>query len=481
MKLFPDQAKLLRETIGALNSGKRTIMCLPTGGGKTVIAGRLIQQLNSAKQSALVLVHRHELVHQFMDTLAAVGLAPACGRLAAGDVEQAWLPFCIASVQTLRRRLISTRLDPDLIIIDEAHHAPAKTYTDIIRRFSQARLLGLTATPQRADGVGLDGLFDVIVSGPNTGELIKGGRLAPYRLFSVDIMDATGIKVVRGDYDKRALDAIADGKAIADVVAAIMEHARNKRMLVFATSIKASKDLAERLNDAGIVAEHIDGSSAITRKEREDILRRFASGITQAICNVDLISEGFDCPECDCVVMARPTASLTIYLQQAGRALRYSPGKTAAILDCVGNVAEHGAPSDIQSWSLVGQAANRRSKAAANSHVFCPTCGALINKKKEKECARCGWVVESKNKRDKREMKVGLAEIDVGLGAPLTLQTADDKPISADIRAAAKRAYNRGGFDALLKMGAEIGAGSEWAQRQLHMFTRHRWRSSKYR
>lgn len=473
MKLYDDQQDLLKRTVESLNAGRRTIMCLPTGGGKTVIAGRLIHNLNSINKSVLILVHRHELVRQFRATLESVGLGHRCSELTSGAKETAWLPFCIASVQTLVRRLDVTRLDPFLLIIDEAHHAAAASYRKIIARFPKAKLLGMTATPARTDGKGLDDLFDDIVSGAGIRHLIDIKRLSPYKIYAPKILNAQGIGVVRGDYEKKALDQIADGHAIADVVQAVRQRAATRRILVFATSRRASKDLASSLNAAGIRAEHIDGSSDTTMQRREQVLADFADGTIQAVCNVDLISEGFDCPECDCVVMARPTTSTVLYLQQIGRALRYRDGKCAVIIDCSGNMAYHGEPCMDRNWSLEGnnngKAGGHQNPNAPVNFMLCKVCGKLINKVTEDKCSNCGWEVP--DPRPMRQVDVELIEIEIGGGHTLTARSEDGELSSASKEMLARQAYKRGGMDGVLRVQEQLGLPLAWARKQVEKET----------
>ena len=467
-QLYADQQELLERVREAFTRHKRVVMQMPTGAGKTIIAGTIMQGLHARGGKALVLVHRRELMDQFYDTLAAAGLAEHIGRVQAGLTEVPYQAHQIASVQTLVRRLDKTRIRPSFIIVDEAHHIRAATYKKIIDRFPEAQVLGLTATPERLDGKGLDTAFDSLVCSLDTAELIRRGRLAPYEGMGVPILSGQGLKVRAGDYAKDELERIATGKALADVANAIVKHAAGRRAIVFNASRRASRRLVARLEQRGITAAHIDGDTPLG--EREQVLRQFAEGQINALCNVDLISEGFDAPACDAVVFARPTKSLTVYLQQAGRGMRPDPdkpGKRTLFLDCAGLIAEHGEPGAPRTWSLAGRG-KRQAQPPKPRICRCRVCGMRIPTPAS-QCQACGFQVQLVQAPGKPELQVELIRV---CGIDFQVERAHGgsykKP---SVAAAAKHAWRAGGAEALRELGKKLGYRPGWADLQIAMRT----------
>jgi superfamily II DNA or RNA helicase len=348
-----------------------------------------------------LLAHRAELVMQIAGTLARYGcqhhvVAPAAivrqchagqsaahGRSYVDAGAAAW----VCSVQTLARRLDTIPADcaPDLIVIDEAHHMTAGTlWGRVIDAYPSARLLAVTATPCRLDGRGLGveagGYADELIMGPTMRELIAAGALSPYRIYAPPTtLDLSGVRTRAGDYARDQLVGAVDRPGITG---SAVEHYQRltpgRRAVVFAVSVQHAQHVAADFRAAGISAEALDGSMAAD--ERDAILRRFGAGDTLVLTSCDLVSEGVDLPAIEVAILLRPTQSLSLYLQQVGRALRVSPGKReAVILDHVGAVRRHGMPDEDRAWSLDGAAA-RKSRAsdddadAVERISTCPSC-----------------------------------------------------------------------------------------------------------
>ncbi|WP_127075980.1 DEAD/DEAH box helicase [Rhodomicrobium lacus] len=380
--LRPYQAQLITDTRDALREVKSVLVQLPTGGGKTAIAAYMAGSAAKRRKRVVFGCHRRELIKQTMKTFQKVGIP--FGVIAADFTPDPRQPIQIASIPTLAKRL-DRYPAPDLYVPDEAHHAGAATWAEVIDSFARrgTKTVGLSATPERLDGTGLGRWFDTMVHGPSTAWLIENGFLSPYRLFAPGTIDVTGIKRMAGDFNKAALEERASTSAITgNAVEHYARFARGRRAMVFCVSIKHSMSVVERFQAAGFRAAHIDGKS----ENRDELIAAFETGQIQILCSVDLVSEGFDLPALECAILLRPTQSLALYLQQVGRALRTHPGKTEAIiLDHAGNSLPreqggrgHGLPDEDRIWSLEGRAAKKRASEADDEESVptrqCPMC-----------------------------------------------------------------------------------------------------------
>ena len=362
MQLYGYQEQLHADIDAAWDRGARhPLVQLATGGGKTALAAKLIQQTVAANRRVAVLVHRNELVRQWADALANVGIESRdIGVLVAGREVLPSLPAHIVSVQTLARRLDRPGIDaPDLIICDECHHAAARQYRAIHDLWPAATRLGLTATPARLDGLGLAPIYDSLVEGPTVAALIdwakehERGGLADYKILTIPVM-SRDLPRSKGDFKQGAAEeAASKPRVMARVASVWREHARDRRTLVFAVSRRHGRLLTASLVQAGAHAEFLDGTSHPI--ERRNCLDRFRTGATNVLVTVDLLFEGFDVPEADCMISARPTESIVVWLQSAGRVLRRKlDGRKAVILDCVGNTEKLGGPASPRTWTLAG-------------------------------------------------------------------------------------------------------------------------------
>ena len=384
-----------RQGIADLRAGfdagaQRAILCFPTGAGKTVTAAAMIRDAMAENKSVFFIVHRQELCHQASRTLTAFGIAH--GIIASG-LPQTDDPIQVVMAQTLMRRLYIIK-PPDLLVVDEAHHSLANTWKAIIKAYPGAKTVGLTATPQRLDGQGLAELYDAMVVGPSVQSLIEQGHLSDFEVYAPPIGISTeGIHTRAGDFAPDELANAIDKPTITgDAVATYMRLAAGKRAIVFCVSIKHSKNICAEFQSRGINAAHIDGNEH--RVRREQIVEAFAVGKLQVLCNVELVSEGFDVPAAEVVIMLRPTKSLGLYLQQAGRALRPKDGKMALILDHAANAIRHGLPDEQHDWSLDSkkrkQSASRDNKPTAWQ---CPICDRVLPVH-FLVCSTCGHITD---------------------------------------------------------------------------------------
>ena len=262
----------------------------------------------------------------------------------------------VASVATLWVRGMRSDAMPmpaaDLIIVDECHHAPANTYSKIVDHYPEAKVLGLTATPCRGDGRGLGGHFSKIVEAPQIAELIVEGHLVRSRVYAPVRPDLKGVHTRHGDYVEGELAVRMDTpKLVGDLVSHWIKFGERRRTIVFAVNVAHSLHICGEFRSCNIRAEHLDGATPLD--EREAILGRLASGKTEVICNCMVLTEGWDCPEVGCCVLARPTKKMGLFRQMIGRVLRPADGKADAIvLDHSGAVYRHGLPEDLMQWTL---------------------------------------------------------------------------------------------------------------------------------
>lgn len=402
--LRPYQLLALDKIAVAIAAGLRALLLvLSTGAGKTVIAAELIRRAVSEGQRVLFLAPRRELVQQTSAKLA--GLRHGLLLAGADDRLDLYAPVQVASVDTLRSRLIRrqrlTLPDFDLVIVDEAHLHVTEARKALLDFWPKALRIGLTATPTRKDGRALGLLFDRLIEPTSTAELTRQGYLAPARYFSVSTPDLERVRTVAGDYNAKDLDgAMNRPQLVGDIVEHWLKHAPTRRTVVFATSIKHSAALAEAFLHVGVAAEHVDADTPAVM--REETFKRFRRGETQVLCNCFLASYGFDLPELDCVILARPTKSLMLYLQMIGRGLRAAPGKrNCLILDHSGAVHTHGFATDPRIWTLEGEQALVKPDAPSKGRpqekmLTCPECACLFTG--ARLCPECGYFFAPKGK-----------------------------------------------------------------------------------
>ena len=391
--LRPYQSDIIAETRGHMLSGQRSILIrAPTGSGKTILTAHMLKTAADKGMPSLFVVHRRELIKQSIRAFDQVGVPH--GVVAAGFVEDPRHMVQICSVGTLARRLNKVR-EPRLVIWDECHHLAAGSWAAIYSAYRKAFHIGLTATPIRLDGTGLGKWFSVMVEGPSVSWLIENGFLSPYKMYAPTTLNLSGVHTRMGDFVRSELSAAMDKPSITgDAVREYKKLAQGRRAVVFCVSIEHSKHVVSQFQAAGFKAEHVDGETPA--ELRDQAIRRFESGETQILSNVDLFGEGFDLPSLEVSILLRPTQSLGLYLQQVGRALRPSPGKThAIILDHAGNCSRHGLPDDDREWSLEGRAKRQGQKEQQVSVKICPKCFAAQTAGKA-SCLYCGTEFEIK-------------------------------------------------------------------------------------
>jgi superfamily II DNA or RNA helicase len=351
--------------------------------GKTVVFSAITASAVERGRRVLILVHRRELLRQASSKLTAAGLNH--GLIAAG-IPTSCQPVQVASVQTIARRLSRIDWQPDLIIIDEAHHATAGQWERTLQHWPTAYRLGVTATPCRLDGRGLRSAFDHLVLGPSMADLVSAGYLTSARIYAPpQVADLSGIRTRAGDYANDQAAAAMDRPTVTgDAIAHYQRLAAGQQAIAFCCNIAHAKSVCAAFLAAGIRAVLLLG----TTTDRDQVVADFGAGLLQILVTVDVVSEGFDVPAASVAILLRPTKSLGLYLQQVGRVLRPAPGKQAAlILDHVGNVTRHGFPDDHRDWTL-DDGIRRTAGTAAPSVRTCPECYAAF--KPAPICPVCG-------------------------------------------------------------------------------------------
>ena len=408
MELRDYQKDIIAKTRSNMRHGVRAnLIQSPTGSGKTLLTAHMLKTAAEKGMASWFVVHRRELIKQSRDAFDGEGVKH--GIIAANmDVAKTAL-IQIASVQTLARRFHKYRV-PSLIVWDECHHIAANSWAKIFNSFPNAFHIGLTATPERMDGTGLGKWFRAMIEGPSVAWLIKNGYLAPYKLFAPGNIDLTGVRTRMGDYVGSELTSIVDRPSITgDAIKHYVKHASGRRAVVFCASIAHSKHVTQQFNDAGIVAEHVDGETDSSLRDQS--IRRFKDGTTRILSNVELFGEGFDVPCIEAVVLLRPTKSLGLFLQQVGRSLRPSPGKQhAIILDHAGNCRLHGLPDEKRAWSLEGRSKAERKQPPVGLRICSECFGA--QRRGPAECIYCGHIFEVESRKI-QEIEGELSEVDI--------------------------------------------------------------------
>lgn len=396
---------------------RRPLLVSPTGSGKTLMFSYISAGMAQNGKRVLILAHRRELLRQISSALRSVGVRHSV--MSGGSRGIPVSNVVVASVFTLARRLEHFPA-PDLIIGDEAHHfTPASTWGKCVNAFPKAHVLGVTATPERLDGKGLGRMFDDMVMGPTVAELTEQGYLTPAEVYAPSRPDLKGMRTRMGDYVNADLETAMDKPSITgNAVHHYRKLADGKLAIAFCVSVKHAKDVAEEFRRAGYSSSHIDGG--MDERERDKVLKDFEARKIQILTSCDLVSEGFDLPAVEVAILLRPTKSLSLYLQQVGRAVRPSAGKTATIvLDHAGNTAVHGFIDEHREWGLTDDNTRKKREGEKPATVrSCPQCFAMH--RPMPTCPKCGHVYKVASRR--------VQQVD---GDLVQISRADETKISA--------------------------------------------------
>ena len=375
IKLFDYQEDMKERIEKALRLHRSVMAQMPTGTGKTYLLTAVIDSFvsNNPKENVWIVAHRRELVSQIDETVRKFH------SYSASNTSSLLSSVKAMSIQWLMRHYDEIEEEPGMIVIDEAHHALAKTYKEMWERFPKAKFLGLTATPCRLNGKGFTDLFDVLVQSWAVPEFISKGRLATYDFVSIKsdgvtqrLIDSLQKRGADGDYQNKEMDMLLNKKpSIERLYRSLEEFGKDRKGIVYAINISHAQKITKLYQEHGVKAIAID--SKTPAMERQQDIEAFKKGDIQVLVNVDIFSEGFDCPDVEFVQLARPTLSLAKYLQMVGRGLRVAKGKkNCVIIDNVGLYRVFGLPSQVWNWNAMfeGKLKLGKKKETAKEREF---------------------------------------------------------------------------------------------------------------
>jgi DNA repair protein RadD len=388
----------------AFKECRRVLFVLSTGGGKTVIFSFIAASAADLKRRVVIVAHRREIVDQISDALTLFGVQHGLIMPNRTPTED---PVQVGMVQTLYNRIAKGKIaPPDLLVVDEAHHSVAGSWRRVMKAWPRTRVLGVSATPERLDGKGLGGVFDIMVTGPTMRWLIENEYLARFDyLAPPSVIDLSDVHTRGGDY---AVNELADAMMQSTICGDAERHYRNylngRPAIVFCVTRAHAQQVANQFAAAGWKAASIDGT--MSPHVRKDLIKSLADGRLNVLTSCELISEGVDVKVCAGAILLRPTQSLALYLQQIGRALRAkADGSMAIILDHVGNVHRFGMPDFEREWSLEGK--TKRKKA--EDVTTCKLCYKTFPKEQAKsltemclgvDCDPCPYQDERESKKE---------------------------------------------------------------------------------
>ncbi len=383
-KLRDYQQEQEDEIYHSIKTGHRSIMVeSPPRTGKTVLMADIARRATAKGNRVLFMVHRQEIVQQVIKTFQADGV----------DMNLT----TIGMVQTITRHVDD--LDPpQIIFVDEAHHALAETYQRVLKAFPKAYKLLFTATPYRLNGAGFTDIADDLITGKPVSWLIDHHFLAPVDYYAPSQIDASKLRTKRtGDYSEASIREAMKPKIYGNAVKHYLKLAAGKQAIAYTYNVDSAISLAQAFNSQGITARAVAGSTP--KEERRKIIEDYRAGKIKIVTNAELFTEGLDLPNVDCVIMLRPTQSLSLYLQFAMRSMNPREGKTATIIDHVGNVERFGLPTDDREWTLEGREKGKTSSSGATikSVTVCQTCFASFYRTGG-TCPYCGAALGEEKK-----------------------------------------------------------------------------------
>ena len=386
MNLRDYQEELVDGIKQSMIAGNHSIIVQsPPRSGKTVVMAHIAKSATDKNNKVLFFSHRKEINEQVYKTFE--------------NNEVNMDLVTIGGVQSLVRKL--DKLDePTIILIDEAHHSKASSYKKIIDYFPNAYKLLFTGTPVRLDGSGFDDIADDLILGKSVKWLQEHGRIAPFKYYAPQLIDVSRLKKRAGEFTKQSVDDTMKTVIYGDVIKHYEKLAKGKQAIVYTHSVEASENVSKAFNDAGYVSIAVSGKTP--KEERETAMRAFRNGDLKIMVNCELFTEGIDLPNVDVCIMLRPTQSLSLYLQFAMRALNPREGKTAIIIDHVGNVERFGLPNQDREWSLQGIVKKKQTAKIGEPTVrVCEMCFATFWSS-ERTCPECGY----ENEPTKQEIEL---------------------------------------------------------------------------
>lgn len=385
-KLRDYQQETIDNITKSIHTGHKSIMVQqPPRTGKTVIMAEIARRATTKGNRILFVVHRQEIVQQVIKTFKANEVNMNLAK--------------IGMVQTITRH-VSDLDPPQLIFVDEAHHVLAKSYRRILDAFPNAYKLLFTATPYRLNGQGFEEIADDLIIGKSVHWLTDNGFLAPVDYYAPSYIDTAKLRTKRtGEFDENSIKEAMKPKIYGNAVKHYMKLAKGMQVIAYTYNVESARKLANAFNSYGITARAVSGKTP--KEKRAKIIEDYRKGKIRIVTNAELFTEGLDLPNVDCVIMLRPTQSLSLYLQFAMRSMNPRKGKTAVIIDHVGNVERFGLPTDDRQWSLKGSSKGKQQPSGSTiksvtvcpscfasfyrSGDICPYCGAILGEEKEIE------------------------------------------------------------------------------------------------
>jgi len=354
MPLRDYQNKAVENVLEAFKTSNSVLLQMPTGTGKTEVFSQLIKDTlrNQPGRRIIVFVHRIELVNQIKDRLNRFQVSS--GVIQANNEVDFNFQVHVCSRDTLMRRNYEILKQPSLLVIDEAHHSVAETYRQLIETYQceNTKILGVTATPVRLDGVSLQHVFKCLIVSEPISWFIQNNHLSKIKYFAIDRLSRETLRISNSTNDFEEEDAFRmmnSDRVLAEICSAYQRYANDKKTLIFCVNQQHSLNLKERFENIGIESYIIQSDTP--PEERKNTVQKFLEGSIKILINVNIFTEGFDCPDVEAVILARPTKSLTLFLQMIGRVTRTAPGKIAGlILDNADNFKEHGHPTTFINW-----------------------------------------------------------------------------------------------------------------------------------
>lgn len=399
MQIRDYQKKLINGLRNSMASGHKNIMVQsPAGSGKSITMAEIAKRITQHEMNVLFVVHRRELVKQIKSTFVSWGVN---------------MNFCeIYMVQTATRRL-EKLIRPEYIFVDEAHHSLAKTYKRIFDYFPAAHVIGFTATPIRMSGKGFKEVYDDLIIGLKISWLIKNHYLAPYTYYSVNLIDQKQLKrSSTGDYTRQSMENAGKNIIYGDVINAYKKLANNSKAIIYSYSVQSCKQVAEEFNKNHISAQEVDGKT--DKDTRKKAMQDFRTEKIKVLVNAELYGEGVDVPDCQTVIMLRPTQSLSLFIQQSMRCMRYKPSKKAIIIDQVANYTRFGLPDFDRDWTLEDRAKHPQREGGSDGPAIktCPECFGVILASCH-ECPLCGHSFEAEFRKLAQDRRAELEKINL--------------------------------------------------------------------
>lgn len=469
LTLFPDQQEFEADIRAAMSGGAVSVLAVaPTGFGKTISFSSITHSAIAKGSRVGIYAHRAELVDQIGRALGKFGVRH--GYMAPGFAPDPQAPVQVCSIQAAAKNIDRLVRNPfDLMILDEAHHAAEGSGAHAIigahrgklrRDGKPIRILGVTATPIRLSGEPLSISFDEMVQGPSMADLIRMGRLTPYRLFNPSRPDMSAVTRRAGDFKRAEVEGVMDKPTITgDAVATYGRFAAGKRAIVFCVSIAHAEHVAEQFRAEGWVSRSLDGK--MDRGERRRIIAAFSSGEIQVLTSCDIVSEGFDLPAIEVAILLRPTESLALYLQQVGRALRTYQGKQyAMIFDHAGNSLDrreggrgHGLPDDPRVWSLATENGGKLKQPVNDRPMI--VCGDCWRSFRGTGSGKCPYCSSVKDIRGRMISAIDGELIEVDPDLVRAAREAEQREINERVR-------KTRGLLPLARLAVELGRNEGW-------------------